>query len=463
MARSLAQEKEYAAYIRVVCLYTPIMLCAAAYFLRKTRIRTFAAPLLSFLWTLPTLLILQQLNLRYQWWHFDMHTPCMLGMPVALYLGWAVFWGLVPQLAWPKLNILSIAIVAFSFDFAMMLYLDPALVLNRNTVANSSVPTWLIGETIGIVLVLVPAMFLFRWTDNDTHLNFRASGQVILAGLIFLYLFPEIVFALRPATPEWKPLLMTPPFLRQIWLQIILLLAVPGISAVQEFAIRGHGTPLPYDPPREMVISGIYRYCANPMQLSCAAVMLAEALLLRNPWLIAAAVVSTIYSAGLAHWDQEVDLGRRFGSEAPLHQNWRRYRASVPVWKVLWHPFNADQSATLYVAATCSTCRGIRAFLEERNPTGLIFCDAESLPGSSIRRLGYVPANGPAEFGVIAFARALEHVNFAWSFCGFLLRLPVVQHTAQLLTDTAGFGPRTICLPLGEKTATEAAEKSNSV
>lgn len=444
ITRMLAQERERAAHIRVIALYIPVVSCVAAYYLRRTRIRTFAAPLLSILWTLPTLLILQRLNLHFDWWRFDTHTSCLLGMPVALYLGWAIFWGLLPQLTWPKLDVLSIAIVAFSFDFFVMLYLDPALEVNRGALAGGSVPTWLIGEAVGILLVLVPAMFLFRWTETDTHLNLRATGQVILSGLIFLYLLPELVFTLRPDSPGWRPIFTNSPFLRQLWLQVLLLLSVPGISAVQEFATRGLGTPLPYDPPRRLVVSGIYRYCANPMQFSCAAVMLAEALMLRNLWLVLAATVSAIYSAGLAHWDEEVDLERRFGSDAPSHLNWSSYRAAVPAWRIRWRPFIADPPATLYVASTCPACRGIRSFIEERNPTGLILQDAESLPGGSIRRLRYVSADGAAASGAVAFARALEHINFAWCFCGLLLRLPVVHQTAQLITDVAGFGPRTV-------------------
>lgn len=442
----IAEQKERASHIRVVALYVPIALCITAFYLRKTRIRTFAAPLLSILWTLPTLLILQRLNLHYLWWSFDAHTACLLGMPVALYLGWAIFWGLLPQFAWPKLDVLSISIVAFSFDFFVMLLLDPALDVNRSAVmgGSASLPIWLVGEAVGIILVLVPAMLLFRWTETDTHLNVRAAGQVVLSGLIFLYLVPELVFALRPGTLEWQPLFTTSHFMRQVWLQILVLLAVPGVSAVQEFAVRGHGTPLPYDPPRKFVISGIYRYCANPMQLSCAAIMLAEALMLRNLWLVLAAIVSTIYSAGLAHWDEEVDLARRFGAERVPCTDWADYRASVPAWRVRWHPLATGSPAILYVAATCPTCQGVRSFLDRRSPVGLIFQDAESLPAGSIRRLRYAPPDGVDESGVVAFARALEHLNFAWSFCGFLLRLPVINQAAQLITDSAGFGPRTL-------------------
>ena len=456
VSRMVMQERESAAHIRILVLYVPIVLCAIAWLLRKPRIRTIAAPLLSLLWTLPTLLILQRVNLCCHWWSFDTQTPCFLGMPVALYLGWAVFWGLLPQLAWTKLDVLSIAIVAFSFDFVVMFHLSPALVIGPGTVAGSYAPAWLVGEAVAIVLVLVPAMLLFRWTENDTHLGLRAGGQVILSALIFLYLFPELVFALRAGTPGWRPLLTTPRFILQVWAQILLLLAVPGISAVQEFAIRGRGTPLPYDPPRKLVTSGIYRYCANPMQFSCAVVMLAEAVVLRSLWLAAAAVMSTIYSAGLAHWDEELDLAQRFGAVTPPGGSfdtaapaftWRTYRAAVPAWRIRWRPFAGGPPASLYVAATCFTCRGVRAFFEQRDPLGLIFVAAESLPAGSIRRLRYVPADGPSESGVLALARALEHLNFAWAFVGMLLRLPVVHHAAQLLTDVAGFGPRTLYTP----------------
>ena len=68
----------------------------------------------------------------------------------------------------------------------------------------------------------------------------------------------------------------------QLAIQCVFLIAVPGISAAFEFAERGGGTPIPFDPPRRLVTSGIYRYCANPMQVSCTVVMFVWALLLAN-------------------------------------------------------------------------------------------------------------------------------------------------------------------------------------
>jgi hypothetical protein len=223
------------------------------------------------------------------------------------------------------------------------------------------------------------------------------------------------------------------------------MLAVPGLSAVAEFAQRGFGTPIPYDPPKRLVTAGIYRYCANPMQISCMVVMLLWAALLRSPWLVVAAVVAALYSAGIAHWDEERDLTDRFGDP------WRSYRKFVPNWRLRWTPYHHGADATLYIARTCGPCSEIRRWIEQRHPIGLSLIDAESLPAGSINRLRYDPADGTeAVEGVVAFCRALEHLNLGWAYCGMTVRLPIVHQAVQLLMDASGFGPRTIpgsCAP----------------
>jgi protein-S-isoprenylcysteine O-methyltransferase Ste14 len=108
---------------------------------------------------------------------------------------------------------------------------------------------------------------------------------IAVAGSNCLLLIPEIAFALRPRR-GWAPLLAAPEWAKQVALQVVLLLALPGVSAVLEFAERGGGTPIPFDPPVRLVTSGVYRYVANPMQLSCTLVLLAWAVVLRNLWLL---------------------------------------------------------------------------------------------------------------------------------------------------------------------------------
>src|SRR5512140_1440940 len=41
-----------------------------------------------------------------------------------------------------------------------------------------------------------------------------------------------------------------------------------------EFTFRGRGTPLPLDPPRELVVSGLYRYVRNPIYVGVLLILL---------------------------------------------------------------------------------------------------------------------------------------------------------------------------------------------
>jgi protein-S-isoprenylcysteine O-methyltransferase Ste14 len=296
--------------------------------------------------------------------------------------------------------------------------------------------SWWWGEALAVALVLLPALALARWTLEDAHVRARATLQVVLAAGLFLYFVPELAFALRPGK-GWEPWLQLAGWQRQLALQLLLVLALPGLNAVAEFAGRGLGTPIPYDAPRRLVTSGIYRYCANPMQLSCGLAMLLWAALLRNGWLLLAALLAIVYSAGIAEWDEGQDLANRFGLQ------WRQYRAQVRSWIPRWTPYHAGPPARLYVAATCSPCTELRAWLQARIPHGLEICDAESLPAGSIRRLLYDPADATATVdGVRALGRALEHLHLGWALAGAALRLPGIWQLVQLLMDASGFGPR---------------------
>ncbi len=198
--------------------------------------------------------------------------PGLRGMPLELFIGWVILWGLVPQLALPRFGIFWSAVVMVAVDCILMPTSTSAIYLKSN---------WLVGEAAGVAVVLIPALCIAQWTREETNLRGRAALQITTSGLLFLFFVPEIIFALRPGV-GWDAMLALPSWIRQIGLQVVLVLALPGIAAVMEFAERGRGTPIPYDPPRQLVTSGIYRYCANPMQLSCALVMLAWAGLLRN-------------------------------------------------------------------------------------------------------------------------------------------------------------------------------------
>jgi protein-S-isoprenylcysteine O-methyltransferase Ste14 len=414
--------------IRAGALYFPLVLsCIAGLLWGTRRPRVFPACLLSLLWTAPALLLLQQLNASTGWWSFADGSVWFSGMPLELYIGWLIGWGILPQLTLLRLPLgFSIATMV-ALDVLVMPLCHPVLVLG---------PRWLVGEAAAAAIVLAPALCIARWTQQNMHLRFRVWLQIVTSAGVFLYLLPEIAFAARPGR-GWEPLLAMPGWERQIALQLIAVLALPGVGAVMEFAERGDGTPIPFDPPVRLVTSGIYRYCANPMAASCAVVLLAWAALLRNGWLLLTPVVSVIYSAGIAEWDEGEDMQRRFG------EAWRTYREAVQNWMPRWRPYHAGDPVRLYLAASCGPCSELWQWIAARNPVGLEILPAESLPYGSIRRMRYVPGDATASVdGVRAMGRALEHLNLGWAVAGIALRLPLAWQFVQVMMDASGLGPR---------------------
>jgi protein-S-isoprenylcysteine O-methyltransferase Ste14 len=53
-------------------------------------------------------------------------------------------------------------------------------------------------------------------------------------------------------------------------------------ACIFEFARSGRGTLSPADPPRRLVIRGLYRYVRNPMYLSVSTIVLGEVLVTRS-------------------------------------------------------------------------------------------------------------------------------------------------------------------------------------
>jgi hypothetical protein len=177
------------------------------------------------------------------------------------------------------------------------------------------------------------------------------------------------------------------------------------------------------------------------MQLSCAAVVTAWGALIRNPWVALAGVMSFIYSAGLANWDEGADLKIRFG------EPWLRYRRHVRPWRLRRQPWHdpALPFPRLYVSETCGPCSEVRRWFIARHALALEIVPAEDHPTRDLDRMTYDPMDGsPPEDGVRAFARGLEHINLGWALAGAMLRLPGMCEFVQLLMDASSLGPRTI-------------------
>jgi protein-S-isoprenylcysteine O-methyltransferase Ste14 len=113
----------------------------------------------------------------------------------------------------------------------------------------------------------------------------------------------------------------------------VLLTAWSG-SAFKRF---GDGTPAPWDPPREFVAYGPYRYVRNPMILGVAFVLLAEALIFRSRplggWFLLFVVGNMVYMPLF----EEKGLARRFG------ETYLRYKENVPRWLPRVKPWSPEE------------------------------------------------------------------------------------------------------------------------
>ena len=420
--------------IRAGALYVPIATATLLWMVRRPGKSARAGLLLAWVWNLVTLLPVNLVAIHLGWWSFHVEGGLLLDFPVDLYLGWIVLWGVVPLLAFPSLPFSDMMFVFLGLDVISMPLLYPVLHLGK---------MWLAGEVLAIVVCFLPAQMLGRWTRESTNLGARASLQMLAFSGLTLGVLPAIILAATGG--RWTGFLARPAWLNGLILQVLAVPAVLGLSAVQEFAQRGRGTPLPYDPPQRLVSSGPYAYIANPMQLSAAVLLVGWGWSLGSLWVAAAGIMAHIYGLGLAAWDESGDVEERFGA------GWLSYRKQVRNWIPRWRPWHSplNESAIvprLYVSETCGACSQLKRWFERRGATGLLIVAAELHPRRDLTRITYDPGDGgPEERGVAGLARGLEHINFAYAFAGWVMRLPVLVLLLQLLADASGAGPR--CIP----------------
>jgi protein-S-isoprenylcysteine O-methyltransferase Ste14 len=457
--------------VRAASIYLAVVATAAVWKWRRPQGRALVGALLAFIWNVPVILALHLLATWAGWWSIEARGGLILGMPVELMLVWALMWGSLPALAFPRLSIVVLMAMALGVDLVAMPFAEPVVRLG---------PLWLIGEAIGLLAGLVPGQLIARWTSRDERLAARAVLQMVMFAGLVLFLLPVVI--IETAGGTWVNPLDRAAWQLSLCVQLLAAPAVLGLTAVQEFVERGHGTPVPFDPPRRLVTTGVYAYVRNPMQVSAIVILFLLGIILEHVWIAAAGVMAHIYSLGLAGSDEDEDLRARFGDR------WMAYKHGVRRWCPRWRPWYPPDSANarLYVSESCDMCRQVGRWFDRHGARGLSIVPAESHPSGALTRMTYEPADGtgsgarageavnprasgveafdppasgveafnprasgveafnPRASGVEAFARAIEHIHFGWALLAFVVRLPLVRSLVQLLADASGAEPRTI-------------------
>jgi protein-S-isoprenylcysteine O-methyltransferase Ste14 len=139
---------------------------------------------------------------------------------------------------------------------------------------------------------------------------------VVMPGTIGVYV-PWLILAGDATFPD-----------AQLWPAVVLV--VVGLAlyvwCLWLFAVRGRGTPGPWDAPRRFVAVGPYRWVRNPMYLGVLLVVAGEALVFLSApllvWLVVVALAMHLFTVGY----EEPALTERFGGE------YLEYRRRVPRW-----------------------------------------------------------------------------------------------------------------------------------
>lgn len=113
---------------------------------------------------------------------------------------------------------------------------------------------------------------------------------------------------------------------RFIGLLPIVLGALAYLWCAWDFTFVGKGTPAPFDPPKEIVVRGLYRYVRNPMYVAALLALTGEVILFGSiSILIYAAIVFTVFHLWIIFYE-EPTLKRKFGA------SYERYCMKVSRW-----------------------------------------------------------------------------------------------------------------------------------
>jgi len=144
--------------------------------------------------------------------------------------------------------------------------------------------------------------------------------SIIVPGAITLYV-PYVLLS-----SKLDPLHINLSYLRYAGLLLILIGVLDYVWCAWNFTFVGKGTPAPFDPPKELVAQGPYRYVRNPMYVFVALALIGEAIFLEAMILaiLAAVVIAFLHVWVLIY--EEPTLRRKFGD------SYERYCKRVPRW-----------------------------------------------------------------------------------------------------------------------------------
>lgn len=348
----------------------------------------------------------------------------VFGGPLIMLVWRVVIWGWVPAVLFPNGDLRLVYVCGVLGDEWLLHF--------ARLSAHWSLPAVLFHAAVAAACLL-PAQCFSRWTREQSHLPVRVWMHFLFHSTLLLGVLSMAILSL---TGGFAAPVLRSPVMNKLLLQVLLIPALLLVSAMREFYLGG-GTPMPADAPVKLVITGPYAYVANPMQIGKFGVLAGWAVFWSSPAILAAAVLSLLYSLTVASRREDREMLARFGSK------WTRYRSEVRRWWPRWRPYCAGANspgaanyARLYLDGDCGPCAELARWITAERQTGLQVLPIASYSACHAWKITYSPADGgPDEQGIRALSRGFEHINLFWAFFGWMASLPVMSWLAELIAD----------------------------
>ena len=177
---------------------------------------------------------------------------------------------------------------------------------------------------------LEPAPAAHAWALGGTQAAVRRIGTFVLArAATYATLFIGLLLVLLPGRVlSWSGVVRpaTLGVVQITGIAVGLAGASLALWCILAFAFVGKGTPAPFDPPRQLVVRGPYRYVRNPMYIGAAMALGGAAIFYRSIALLCYLTLFLVITHVFVVWYEEPTLAGLFGSD------YQAYRASVRRW-----------------------------------------------------------------------------------------------------------------------------------
>ncbi len=301
--------------LKSAILLLPVVATGIAFIIHRPDYFQRVGLMLGLLLNIPWLFLLNVLAVHMEWWIYLDSANVWLGVPVEIVLGWSVFWGVFLPWVLRRCPIPFIIAIAALLDLWLMPQLTGLFVLGEQ---------WIAGEVLLLISLLLPSIAIFKLTWKRQHILLRALIQSLIWGGWIIFMIPAVVLQV-----EGKSVfdIFSMDLSRVLFFMLAMAASMtPGYLAVIEFASRGAGTPIPFDPPQKLVTSGIYAYIANPLQLSTLLMLVCMMVMYKSLLMLVPVVMLILYCEIFVRWHHSLDIEKRFTIA------WFDYRRHVRNW-----------------------------------------------------------------------------------------------------------------------------------